>query len=276
VEDALTLRAALIESNNAAAAELQRQVSSARVIEVASHAGLDKMPDVPSLALGTGDVTPLELTAAYSVFPGGGQVVAPRGILSVVDAEGSEILAPPVATSTVVSEETAFQMVSMLRDVIDRGTGHTARSLGVRGPVGGKTGTTDDYHDAWFVGFSSNLVAGVWVGFDQPAPIGQEAYAARVALPIWSEFMTRAARERPPPEFAVPAGLETRELCSVSYLRPVDGCPKYVEYFKSSDRVPSDICRVHEGSFAQDAQRVVGGFLRSLGGRLRGIFGGKG
>ena len=79
----------------------------------------------------------------------------------------------------------------MLRDVIERGTGAPVRALGVRGPVGGKTGTTDDYHDAWFVGFSSSVVVGVWVGFDQPAPIGREAYGARVALPIWADFMKR-------------------------------------------------------------------------------------
>ena len=78
----------------------------------------------------------------------------------------------------------AFQTLSMLRDVIDRGTGVGARAAGVVGPVGGKTGTTDEYHDAWFVGFSSSVVAGVWVGLDQPRPIGADAYAARVALPI--------------------------------------------------------------------------------------------
>ena len=99
----------------------------------------------------------------------------------------------------------AFQMVSMLRDVIDRGTGSPARALGVRGAVGGKTGTTDDYHDAWFVGFSSSVVAGVWVGFDQPAPIGRDAYGARVALPIWADFMKRVASRLPPSDFVVPA-----------------------------------------------------------------------
>ena len=87
----------------------------------------------------------------------------------------------------------------------------SARSA-LRGPVGGKTGTTDEYRDAWFVGFSSSVVVGVWVGFDQPAPIGREAYGARVALPIWADFMKRVARARPAGEFAVPDGLEAVEL----------------------------------------------------------------
>jgi membrane carboxypeptidase/penicillin-binding protein len=164
-------------------------------------------------------------------------------------------------------------MVSMLRDVVDRGTGHAARTLGVEGAVGGKTGTTDAYRDAWFVGFSSTVVAGVWVGFDQPASIGQDAYAARVALPIWADFMKRTIATRPASEFAMPSGISTQELCSLSYQRAVDGCPKYVEYFKQGDAEPSALCQMHEGSLSQRAERVVGGFLRSLGGRLAGIFG---
>ena len=95
------------------------------------------------------------------------------------------------------------------------GTGAPARALGVLGPVGGKTGTTDDYHDAWFVGFSSSVVAGVWVGFDQPAPIGRDAYGARVALPIWADFMKRAVRRLPARDFPIPPGL-TATSCAAS------------------------------------------------------------
>jgi len=153
-----------------------------------------------------------------------------------------------------------------------RGTASQARDLGVRGPVGGKTGTTDEYHDAWFVGFSNSMVAAVWVGFDTPAPIGREAYAARVAVPIWADFMKRTARVRPPAPFAIPDGLRAEELCSVSYLRPVEQCPTYVEYFKDGDSVPSALCPVHKGTFKQQATRAVQGFFRSLGGKLKGVF----
>jgi membrane carboxypeptidase/penicillin-binding protein len=160
----------------------------------------------------------------------------------------------------------------MLRDVIERGTGAPARAFGVRGPVGGKTGTTDDYRDAWFVGFSSKVVAAVWVGFDQPAPIGRDAYGARVALPIWAEFMKRTARVLPPDEFLVPNGMHGEELCSVSYLRPVQGCPVYTEYFKEGDKTPSALCTIHRGTFEQQVKRTVEGVFRSLGSKIAGIF----
>ena len=270
--DALTLRAALVESNNAAAAELLQQVSSTAVLRVANDSGLSGLPDVPSLALGTGEVTPLDLTAAYTIFPGEGSVVRPRGIISVFDASGKQVLERPVARASILSPPVAFQMTTMLRDVIERGTGASARALGVRGAMAGKTGTTDQYHDAWFVGFSSSVVVGVWVGFDQPAPIGREAYGARVALPIWAEFMKRTARSLPAGDFKVAEGLQATDLCSVSYLRPVEGCPTYTEYFKDGDAVPSALCAVHQGTFKQRATRAVDGFFRSLGGKLSGLF----
>jgi 1A family penicillin-binding protein len=270
--DQLTLRAALLESNNAAAAGLQQEVGSRAVLRLAGDAGLNGLPDVPSLALGTGLVTPLDLTAAYTMFPGGGEVARPRGMLSVFDASGDQVFDRPVQRERIVSETVAFQMTSMLRDVIDRGTGASARALGVRGVVAGKTGTTDEYRDAWFVGFSRSAVVGVWVGFDQPASIGKDAYGARIALPIWADFMKRTARELPAADFSVPSGISTEELCSVSYLRPVDGCPTYSEYFKSGDKVPSGLCPIHRGSLKQRATRAIEGFFRGIGSKIAGIF----
>jgi 1A family penicillin-binding protein len=268
----LVLRVALAESNNAAAAALQQRVGSREVLRVAGDAGLRDLPDVPSLALGSGVVSPLDLTAAYTMFPGGGEVVRPRGMLSVFDSEGAEVLAQSVERTRIVSDAVAFQMVTMLRDVVDRGTGSAARSLGVVGPIGGKTGTTDGYHDAWFVGFSSSVVAAVWVGFDQPAPIGPEAYAAQVALPIWADFMKRTSGLLPAREFAVPDDVRGMELCSVSHLKPLDGCPIYTEYFKDGDEVPARLCPVHRGSFKQVAARAVQGILRDIGRSIVGIF----
>jgi len=268
----LTLRAALIESNNAAAADLQQAVGTRTVIRLANSAGLADLPDVPSLALGTGLVSPLDLTAAYTIFPSGGEVSRPRGILSVFDASGSQVLDRPVETERIISQQVAFQMTSMLRDVVERGTGAGARALGVRGVVGGKTGTTDDYRDAWFVGFSRSVVVGVWVGLDQPSPIGREAYGARVALPIWADFMKRTARDLPTSEFPVPNGITREDLCNVSYLRPVQDCPTYTEYFKEGDKVPSALCPLHRGTLKQRASRAIDGFFRSLGSKIAGIF----
>jgi len=270
--DQLTLRAALLESNNAAAADLQQEVGTRAVIRLASSAGLNDLPEVASLALGTGLVSTVDLTAAYTIFPSGGEVARPRGILSVFDASGSQVFDRPIERERIISEPVAFQMTSMLRDVIERGTGAPARALGVRGVVAGKTGTTDEYRDAWFVGFSRSVVVGVWVGFDQPASIGRDAYGARVALPIWADFMKRTARELPSTDFRRPEGITTEELCSVSYLKPVEECPTYTEYFKEGDKVPSALCPIHRGTFKQRATRAIEGFFRGLGNKIAGIF----
>jgi len=270
--DQLTLRAALLESNNPAAADLQQRVVSRAVLRLAGDAGLNGLPDVPSLALGTGLVSPLDLTAAFTMFPGEGLFARPRGVVSVFDSGGRQVLDRPVQREQLISPTAAFQMTSMLRDVIERGTGAPARALGVRGPIAGKTGTTDDYLDAWFVGFSTSAVVGVWVGFDQPASIGRDAYGARVALPIWADFMKRTARQLPAREFKVPAGLRGEELCSVSYLQPVEGCPTYTEFFKEGDAVPTALCPIHRGTLKQRAARAIEGFFRGLGSKIAGIF----
>lgn len=268
-EDELTLREALLESSNAAAVLLQQQVGSAPVLRLARDLGVRDQPDVPSLALGSGLVTPLDLTAAYAVFPTLGYRVQPRGIVSVVNAAGDIVHQVHAEREQILSEQVAFQMVTMLQDVVDRGTGAAARHAGVRGAVGGKTGSTNDYRDAWFVGFSSAVVAGVWVGFDQPQRILNGGSGARVALPIWADFMRRTARQLPPRAFEEPADMRTEELCRISYLRPLDGCPTYIEHFKDGDDIPSRLCAIHPGSLKQRAQRAIQGFFGALGRILR-------
>ncbi len=273
MDDALTLRAALLESNNRAAASLQQKIGSRPVLRLASDVGLHDLPDVPSLSLGTGLVTPLDLTTAYSAFPNGGNAVRPRGIVRVIDADGGVAFDNPVSQERVITEQVAFQMVSMLEDVVDRGTGAAAKTTyGIRFPIAGKTGTTDEFKDAWFVGFTSNVVAGVWVGEDQPASIGREAYGARYALPIWTEFMKAAAHTRGANAFDPPDGLREVPLCKVSYLRAVESCPVYTEYFKDGDQVPTQLCPIHQGTMRQEFGRAVRGFFGGLGKKLKGIF----
>jgi 1A family penicillin-binding protein len=271
-EDALTLREALLESNNAAAVLLQQRVGTGPVIRLARDLGVPNQPDVPSLALGSGTVTPLELTAAFAVFPTLGYRIHPRSLVSVEDADGDVVHQVTSTREQILSEQVAFQMVTMLQDVVDRGTGAGARASGVRGVVGGKTGTTNDYHDAWFVGFNSSVVVGVWVGFDQPERIRSGGTGARMALPIWADFMKRTARRLPGGPFEVPDGLEPHEMCRISYLKPVESCPVYTEYFKEGDDVPSKLCPIHEGSFRQEAQRAMQGVLSGIGKAIRGIF----
>ncbi len=268
--DALTVRAALLESNNRAATALQQRMGSRHVLRLASDVGMRDLPDVPSLSLGTGVVTPLELTTAFAAFPNGGYAVHPRSIVRVVNADGEIAMQTDVHRERVISAESAFQMVSMLSDVMDRGTGAAARNW-VRFPVGGKTGTTDDFKDAWFVGFSSAVVVGVWVGFDQPRKIDSDAYGSRYALPLWADFMRRSARRLPPQLFDAPAGLREELLCSLSYLRPVEGCPVYTEYLKDGDDLPGRLCPLHEGSIRQRMRRTIEGLLADLGKTLKGI-----
>ena len=268
--DALTLREALYESNNQAAVRLQTQVGSRPVLRLAEAVGLPPMPDVPSLALGVGESTPLELTTAYAVFPNGGFSVAPRPIVEVLDGDGYAVLRRNVERKPVISEAVAYQMVSMLADVVDTGTGAAARSLGVRFPAAGKTGTTDDFKDAWFVGFSSSVVVGVWVGFDQPAAIGPDGYGARYALPIWADFMSRTARIRKPEPFRVPTTLESVRLCRTSHLLPRETCPAYTEYFKRGDTIPEDKCDVHRGPSPAE---VIGSVFSKIGKGIGRIFG---
>ena len=270
--DEMTLREALLESSNAAAVLLQQQVGTRPVLQLVRSLGVTGQPDVPSLALGSGLVTPLELTAAYAVFANGGLHVRTRGIESVANAAGDTVESVPVERERVMKEDVAFQMVSMLQDVIARGTGASARSYGVSGPVGGKTGSTNEYRDAWFVGFNSSVVVGVWAGFDQPQTIRDGGTGARIALPIWADFMNRVRRLAPARPFAAPPGLEPHEICLISYRRPVDGCPTYVEYFKEDDTVPSQLCPLHEGTFKEEAARAVDGLMRAIGKGIRGIF----
>jgi penicillin-binding protein 1A len=160
----------------------------------------------------------------------------------------------------------------MLQDVVDRGTGTGARALGVRFTAAGKTGTTNDYKDAWFVGFSSSLVVGVWVGHDQPSTIGPSGSGARMAMPIWADFMRRAARSRPPRPFDPPATLRQVALCRESFLQPMAQCPRYTEFFKEDDDVPGRQCPIHTGTVEERLERAVEGFIKGLGRRLRGIF----
>jgi 1A family penicillin-binding protein len=270
--DEMTLRDALLESNNAAAVLLQQQVGSRPVLQLATDLGVPDQPDVPSLALGSGLVTPLELTTAYAVFPNLGYRVRPRGLISVVNASGQIVHDTHIERERILREDVAFQMVTMLQDVVARGTGASVRSYALRGPIGGKTGSTNDYRDAWFVGFNSSVVVGVWAGFDQPQKIREGGSGSRIALPIWGDFMRRTARLLPAGSFEPPLNLRPQELCLLSYQRPLEGCPTYTEYFKDGDSIPTQLCPIHSGSFKQELEREVRGVLGAIGRGIKGIF----
>jgi 1A family penicillin-binding protein len=270
--DTMTLREALLESSNAAAVLLQQRVGAGPVIKLAGELGVPNQPNVPSLALGSGLVTPLELTAAYAVFPGMGYRVRPRGVVKIEDRDGDQVEYIHVKRDQVLSEQVAYQMVSMLEDVARRGTAASLQRQGLPMEVAGKTGTTNDSRDAWFVGFSSSVVAGVWIGFDEPQTIRSDASGSRMALPIWADFMRRTAKRVPSEPFLRPPRLRTELMCSISYHRALDGCPSYVEYFKPGDDVPTQLCELHSGTLKQRAERVLQGVFGAIGQRIKGIF----
>ena len=239
-----TLRRALTVSSNRAAAQLMRTVGVASTVDYARRLGItSSLAPVPSLAIGTGEVTLLELTSAYSAFANYGVTAAPVLIRRVEDRAGEVLWQSRVSTSRAISNETAFLMSSMLGDVVQRGTGSVARTLGFRLPAAGKTGTTDDFRDVWFVGYTPHLVAGVWFGFDAPSKIMNEGFAATVAVPAWATFMRQATAKDKPDWFKVPAGVQKVTLCRLSGQLATDECR-----WRTEMRVPQTIAVATTGS----------------------------
>ena len=220
-----SLRAALKISSNRAAAQLLQQVGYSQATYYAQRMGIEsQLPAVASLALGTGGVTLMELTSAYGVFANQGVAVSPHLIVRVADREGHAIWEDAPARHQAVTPSTAFLMSSMLADVITSGTGSPVRTAGFKLPAAGKTGTTDNYADAWFVGYTPHLVTGVWFGMDKPAPIMNRGFAAVVAVPAWAEFMKQATAKDAADWFVAPADVEKVAICRLSGQRATEAC----------------------------------------------------
>ncbi len=232
-----TLRRALKVSSNRAAAQLLQQVGVSTAVYYAQRLGIESpLPMVPSLALGTGEVTLLELTTAYTAFANRGTVSSPRLITRVEDSEGRTIYFAEERHTPAISPTTAYLMSSMLSDVVSSGTGAAARAAGFKLPAGGKTGTTDNYADAWFVGYTPHLVTGIWFGLDKPAPIMREGFAGVVAVPAWGRFMRAATAGDKPDWYEMPPDVEKVAICRVSGARATDACRHAAEvYTISSD-----------------------------------------
>ncbi len=220
----MTMRDAIKVSSNKAAVRMMQDLGVKHAVQTASDLGVGTMPAVPSLALGSGEVTLRDMTSAFGVFANGGVRRAPVLIRRVEDAEGNVLFQAPDEATQVVSPATAYQMASMLADVVNGGTGWRVRQLGFRLPAAGKTGTTNDYHDAWFIGFTPHLVTGVWVGFDQPKPIMRRGYAGDVAVPMWTDFMKAATKGDPATWLKPPSNLTRVSVCRVTGLRAGEGC----------------------------------------------------
>ena len=264
----MTMRAALRMSSNRAAVQMLSTIGIPKAVSYAERLNVGTPPGVPSLALGAGDVTLLALTAAYGAFADEGVLRTPVLVRRVEDRDGTVLYQNLGTSQRAVSEATAFLMASMLADVINAGTAYKARQAGFTLPAAGKTGTTNDYMDAWFVGFTPHLVTGVWVGFDQPSTIVANGYAADLAVPIWGGFMKTATKGDKPDWFAMPATVVAVTVCRVSGLLPSSGCATaqalddegfpvtrsqvYTDYFVKGTQ-PSTTCPLHPGGILGDA-----------------------
>lgn len=249
-EDVMTMREALRTSNNRAAVQVLNAVGIPMAVSTATRLGLSAPPAVPSLVLGSGDVSLLSMTSAYGAFANDGVVHPPVFIRRVESSEGVVLWQDESEPHRALSSATAFMMADMLADVVDRGTGARARQEGFLLPAGGKTGTTNDYKDAWFVGFTPSLVAGVWAGFDQPRPVAPNGYATSLVVPIWARFMREAMPTSPGAWLQQPDDVVQVEVCVRSGVTPTSGCTEVgVEYFRRGTE-PDHVCPLHpESSF---------------------------
>ena len=241
-----TLRRALYQSRNLVAIRLLRETGIRNVLNYVESLGLDTsaLPGDLSLALGSGSMTPMELTRAYAIIANGGYAVEPYLIERIVGPEGDTLFEIPETIhcdpcdasnpdfvqavapelngtleeqnpkrimERVANEQSIYIMHSMMRDVISRGTGRRAQALG-REDLAGKTGTTNDQHDTWFMGFNPDVATGTWVGFDSPQPLGRGEFGSVTALPIWQQYMDVALRDRPEKLMAQPSGIVSRRI----------------------------------------------------------------
>ncbi len=236
------VRDALERSLNVPAARIGQAVGIGKVIEMARRLGIKgRLPAVPSLALGTAEVSPLEIVTVYSTFANGGLRPTPRSFIGLLDDRGiGQEQWPLAAARRVLDPGTAYLTTSLLEGVVDRGTGAGIRARGLRGPIAGKTGTTDDEYDLWFVGFTPEIAAVVWIGYDEPRPIGVPS--SRGALPIWADFLAEVTGGHVRGAFAKPAGVLRIEIDPTSGARALAGCPEHRAEFFLAGTAPKKTC----------------------------------
>jgi penicillin-binding protein 1A len=238
---ATRLREALIHSRNIVTVKLLEEIGVDKVIKFARKLGIKgPFPHNLTLALGSLSVSPLELTSAFCVFAQGGIRMKPIAIKYILDSDGNVIENNQPKGVRVISPQTAFLATSMLEDVVKYGTGWRAKAL--KRPVAGKTGTTNEYRDAWFIGYTPELAAGVWVGFDNMRTLGEEETGSKAAAPIWVSFMKKALAELSPFDeddpkeekrgFPIPDGIVTGVIDPLTGLLATNETEKMVEFFK--------------------------------------------
>ncbi len=262
-KDRVTVRQAIENSYNAATVDLAMQIGLEKIIGYAAQFGFTTpLRPYPSLALGAFEVIPLELARAYCVFAAGGIMPFISSLKAVSDENGNLLQQRNVRIERLISTEKAFVMNSLLRGVVERGTGRSLRGRGIDWPVAGKTGTTNDYRDAWFIGYTPDILALVWVGFDNGDSIGFTG--ARAALPIWAELMRSVPHYVSGNDFRVPDGIVKKMICNDDDRAYVSkNCREpYEEYFLA-ENAPSQ---------KSTEKRSAGGILDQLVEGIRNIF----
>ncbi|MBI3302038.1 MAG: PBP1A family penicillin-binding protein, partial [Deltaproteobacteria bacterium] len=240
----VTLRRALENSLNAATARIAQQVGIEPIRQTARRLGfVSPLPPYPSLVLGSAEVTPFEVAVAFSTLANQGLRVTPLTIKRVSNQDGETLERRAVQVEQAIPPEDAYLLTHLLEGVIERGTGRGARQKGFERPAAGKTGTTNDFGDAWFVGYTPDLLTVVWVGFDHREPL--KLSGAQAALPIWTEFMKRATAGRPVSGFTPPPGIVLVPIDRLTGFRATPYCPTVIEEAFYAGEEPTLPCPRH-------------------------------
>ena len=241
----MTMRRALMRSSNAVTVRVSRAVGEANVVSAARTNGIaSPLKAIPALALGAMEVTPLELVTAYAPFSNGGVRVKPRLVRRIERMDGTLLWSSEPELTPAIDPRDAFQITSMLRGVVDAGTGNVVRAMGIDGPIAGKTGTTNDGADTWFVGYTPVLVAGFWFGYDTPRTLGGGASGARMAAPAWVRFYREGWKERGR-DWDVPDGLVSATIDPETGALAGEYCPlANREWFRTGTE-PHKYCEEH-------------------------------
>jgi len=239
----ITLRRALAQSRNVATVKVAELVGFDKVAALWKRFGSSTAPrPYPSIALGVFEATPVEVASAYTVFPNLGELRPLRAISRIVNGPTERPVVTPAATR-IARADTTFLVTSMMRSVINEGTAASARGMGFALDAAGKTGTTNDLRDAWFVGFTPELLTAVWVGFDDNQPLGLSG--ALAALPIWTRFMMSSLAGRPTVTFEAPAGVSFVDIDRDTGKIAQPGCPRVLREAFAAGTEPTDVCELH-------------------------------
>jgi penicillin-binding protein 1A len=274
---ALPAEDGLILSRNTMSVRVGERAGLSEIVRTAQAAGFDDVPKQPSIYLGAFESTLTEVTSAYAVFANQGVRRQAYIVERIDDASGETIYRSTHLAPRVLDPGVCWLTTAALQKVMERGTGAGVKNEGFAKPCAGKTGTTNDFMDAWFVGYTTSLTCGVWVGLDQPKTIISKGYGAALALPIWADVMAAASGSRYPAKaFAAPE-LRRALVCSASNELATDACERAGTAYTVDlplGRVPHDACHVHRGSVVtrrEEPRKPVEGLLRSF----RKFFGGE-